>query len=120
MRRLRRAERGLTLIELAVAVFVLAVGSIAAMRAADQSRLAIGGEAPRLLARVAVRNRIEELQLYGVSARLPDTVTLGGQVFTLSQDSAATEAGLIRMTVRAQASSGEGAQMVTYLARRLR
>ena len=110
-------DRGLTLIELAVAILVLAIGSIAAIRAADQSRLAIGGETPRLLARVAARNRIEELQLYGPTARLPETVTLGGQTFLLSTQSATTEAGLVRLVVRARSDTGEGAQLVAYLAR---
>lgn len=117
LRARRRAERGLTLIELAVAVLVLALGSIAAMRAADQSRRAIGGEMPRLLARIAVENRVEALQLYGAGTPLPGTVTLGGQTLTLSQERAVTEAGLVRVIVRARTETGEGAQLVTYLAR---
>lgn len=111
----RGQDRGLTLIELAIAVFVLAVASVAAMRAADQSRLAIGGETPRLLARVVAQNRAEELRLYGATARLPATVTLGGHTITIESDSAATEAGLVRMTLVARAESGPGAQVVTYL-----
>ena len=58
-----QASRGFTLLELALAILVLTLGSLAALRATDQSRLAIGGETPRLLARLAARNRAEELQL---------------------------------------------------------
>ena len=57
-RRLRaNSSRGFTLLELAVAILVLALGSLAAVRASDQSRRAIGGEIPRLMARIAARNR---------------------------------------------------------------
>ena len=112
------ATAGLTLLELAVAILVLAIGSIAALRASDQSRLAIGGEAPRLLARIAARNRAEELQLYGIGGgALPGQVTLGGQRFDLDTDTEATAGGLLRATVTARAPSGEGATLVLYLPR---
>lgn len=115
-RRLKRGgDKGLTLLELVIAVAVLAIGSIAAIRASDQSRVAIGGEAPRLLARIAARNRAEELQLLGATAQLPDTVHMGGQHFHLSTEREATAGGLIKATVTARAESGEGAQLILYL-----
>ncbi|MDF1773366.1 MAG: type II secretion system protein [Pseudophaeobacter sp. bin_em_oilr2.035] len=119
----RRAEgaAGLTLLELAVAILVLSIGSMAALRVSDQSRLAIGGEAPRLLARIAARNRAEELQLYGpVGTPLPGQVTLGGQRFDLDTKTEATAGGLLRATVTARAASGEGATLVLYLPRESR
>ncbi|MGR3375615.1 type IV pilus modification PilV family protein [Salipiger abyssi] len=115
--RLTSGARGLTLLELAIAILVLAIGSIAALRATDQSRLAIGGETPRLLARIAARNRAEELRLYGPQgSALPDRVILGGQSVTLDTRTETTQSGLVRATVTARAQSGEGAQLTVYLA----
>ena len=54
----RGATRGLTLLELVVAVLVLSVGSIAAIRATDQSRVAIGGLPSRVVSAIVARNRI--------------------------------------------------------------
>ncbi|MEP2716391.1 prepilin-type N-terminal cleavage/methylation domain-containing protein [Pseudophaeobacter sp.] len=111
-----RGNRGFTLLELALAILVLALGTLAALRATDQSRLAIGGEAPRLLARIAARNRAEELQLYaGSGPALPGEVTLGGQRFRLVTAQEITAGGLIKTHVIARAESGEGAQLTLYL-----
>ncbi|CUH89341.1 type II secretion system protein I [Phaeobacter sp. CECT 5382] len=111
-----RATRGLTLLELAVAILVLALGSLAALRATDQSRRAIGGEMPRLLARIAARNRAEELQLHGFSGPgLPREVQMGGQPIHLQVTHETTAGGLILAVVTARASSGEAAQLSLYL-----
>lgn len=117
--RRRRAQnsRGFTLLELALAILLLALGSLAALRATDQSRLAIGGETPRLLARIAARNRAEELQLYaGAGPALPAEVMLGGQRLRLKTHQEITAGGLIKTRVTARAPSGEGAELVIYLA----
>lgn len=117
MRRLS-APRGLTLLELAVAIVVLAIGSLAAIRTTDQSRRAIGGEMPRLLAQIAARNRIEELQLFGRFAAPPrQGAELAGQRLTLTEQRETTAGGLERITVTARADSGEGASLVAYLPR---
>lgn len=111
------SSRGFTLLELALAILVLTLGSLAALRATDQSRLAIGGEPPRLLARLAARNRAEELQLYGgTGPALPAEVALGGQRFRLETQQEITAGGLIKTRVTARAASGEGAQLTLYLA----
>lgn len=117
MQRLRRSgTRGLSLLELLVAITVLSIGTLGAMRAADQARLAIGGEMPRLLAGLAARNRAEELRLLGPYARgLPETVSLGGRQFTLSLTREATVGGLIRTRVTARAATGEAASLLLYL-----
>ena len=113
----RHRDRGLTLLELAVAILVLAIGSLAAIRATDQSRVAIGGELPRLMAAIAARNRAEELQLLGPHAvGLPESVRLGGQEIALEVSREATAGGLVRASVTARAASGEGAVLVVYLA----
>lgn len=114
MPRLSRT-RGLTLLELVIAIFVLAIGSLVALRATDQSRHAISGELPRLLAETAARNRVQELQLLGPYAALPDTVVIGGQNLSLTQARERTEGGLIRVTLQSRAQSGEAVGFVLYL-----
>ncbi len=108
-------DAGLTLIELAIAIFVLALGSVAAIRAADQSRVAIGGETPRMLSRIAAQNRVEERKLYGMTVALPANVEAGGLRFVIDEDVAVTAAGLAQVAVTARAETGEGAQLTVYL-----
>ena len=115
MRRARQADRGITLLELAIAVFILALGSIAALRSTDQARLSIGGVEERMLARLAARNRAEELKLLGQSAGLPDEVRIGGRSFALETGLAATAGGLLRAEVTARAPGGSGARIVVYI-----
>lgn len=109
------AEAGLTLLELVVAVMVLSLGTIAALRATDQSRLAIGGAEPRALAQIVVRNRAQELRLHGGRARLPGEVELGGRLFTVTVRTARTSGGLIRATITARSTTGPGASLVTFV-----
>lgn len=113
--RLKR-DRGLTLLELVVAVMVLSIGSIAALRTIDHARLSIGGGAERVLATLAADNRAQELHLPGTAGSLPSEVTLGGRTFVLSTDTQATAGGLIRAEVRAAVPGGAGALRITYLA----
>ena len=110
-------DNGLTLIELAVAILVLSIGSIAALRAADQSRLAIGGAQDRLLAQIVARNRAEELRLHSPAERtgLPATVEMGGQTIAVSATTKTTAAGLTETTVTARGQRGGGAIFVIYL-----
>lgn len=112
-----KAARGLTLLELVVAVFVLSLGSIAALRATDQSRLAIGGMPSRVLAQIVARNRVQELQLYGAlqSGTLPDEVEMGGRLFQISQSKTPTAAGLIEMAITVRGPDGPGAYLVAYV-----
>lgn len=116
----RTGTRGITLVELAVAILVLTIGTIAALQATNQSQRAIGGETPRLLARIAARNHAEQLQLLGPRATLPGQVTLGPYEFALSVQSETTAAGLVQSTITARSNTGEGAQLVVYLTRGLR
>ncbi|MFW2541364.1 type IV pilus modification PilV family protein [Primorskyibacter sp. 2E107] len=112
----RRRDQGMTLIELAVAILVLTIGSIGALRAADQSARSVGGEMPRLLARIAAMNRAEELQLAAPAfGALPRTVMVGETTITYDTETERTEAGLILATVTARADTGEGATLVVYL-----
>ncbi len=115
-------DTGMTLIELAVAVLILAMGSIAALRAVDQSRHAIGGSEDRVLAQLIARNRAEELKMLGITSSntLPSTIEMGGQNFSLSTTTKITAAGLTEATVTARAARGGGALYVVYLPRGIR
>ncbi|MGH1414390.1 MAG: type IV pilus modification PilV family protein [Pelagimonas sp.] len=114
--RLRRSRRtkGITLVELAVAILVLTIGTVAALRATDQSQRVIGGETPRLMARLAARNRIEELKIFSTRAELPKQVILGPYNIQLEVSHKTTAAGLVQSVVTARSDSGEGAQLIAY------
>ena len=112
----QRTDQGLTLVELAVAILVLALGSMAALRATDQARLAITGAQDRALAQLVVRNRAEELHLpAGGRGALPAEVTQSGKIFRIETTTLRTAAGLIETTITALAPGGAGAQLVVYL-----
>lgn len=112
------STRGLTLLELTVAVFVLALGSIAALGAVDQSRRGIGQERTRLLAGIVAQNRAEEMRLLGAAAGqgLAGSVSMGAQSFQVSHNLKGTAGGLIEVTITVRSEVGPGAVMVTYLA----
>lgn len=112
-----KATRGLTLLELVVAVFILSLGSIAALRATDQSRVSIGGMPDRVLAQLVARNRVQELQLYGAlhSDSLPGEVEMGGRRFSVSQSKSATAAGLVEVAITVHGPGGPGAYLMAYV-----
>lgn len=105
------------MLELVIAVMVLSMGSIAALRASDQSRLAIGGMPDRMLAQIVARNRVQELQLYGaVGARaLPGEVEMGGRLFRVGVRTATTAAGLTEAAITVRGPGGAGAYLVAYV-----
>jgi len=107
----------MTLLELVVAVLVLAIGSMAVLKALDQSRRALGGAMPRLLAQVAVQNRAEEQRLLGLvhSSSLSAQVQMGPHQITLSQRRETTASGVIRVEISARIQDAPGAYLVTYL-----
>lgn len=114
-RQLKNKSSGLSLLELVVAVLVLSLGALAATRATDQSRLAIGGAEARVLAQIVATNRVEELHLYGEAASLPQSVTMAGQVFSIQTVQETTAGGLVRTQVTARSQSGAGVIFVAYL-----
>lgn len=113
--RVKGRDKGLSLLELVIAVFVLALGSMAALRATDQARISIGGASERTFAQLAVDNRAEALKLLGRGAGLPDRVALGGQEFTLETLYEATVGGVLRTTITARGQGGAGAVITVYL-----
>lgn len=107
----------MTLLELVVAVMVLSIGALAGLKAMDQSRQALSGALPRLLAQMAAQNRAEELRLLGLAASgsLPDQVSMGPYQVQLSQRRDVTASGVVRVEIRAQIQAAPGAYLVTYL-----
>ncbi len=113
----RRQERGLTLVELVVAIFVLSLGSVAALGVVDQSRRGLGEDAARVLAQSVALNRAEELRLYdaGAARGLPAQVTQGGLSFAVEVQRRPTAGGLTQATITVRSEAGPGAVFVTYL-----
>lgn len=112
-----RATRGLTLLELVVAVLVLSLGSLAALRATDQSMVSIGGMPSRVLAQIVARNRAQEMQLYGLrgSDGLPEVVEMGGRSFRVEVETEATAGGLVRAAITATGPDGPGVHLVAFV-----
>ncbi|TMM51307.1 type IV pilus modification PilV family protein [Sulfitobacter sabulilitoris] len=107
---------GLTLLELVVAIAVLSIGTLAALRAMDQSRLVLGGATPRLMAQLVAQNRAEELRLFGPAAGgLPDRVVMGLQSYRVTHLRRDTAAGLVEVQIVVRADTGPGATLVTVL-----
>lgn len=110
-------DKGLTLVELAVAILVLSIGAIAATRAGDQAQGALAGMEARVLARVVAQNRAEELRLMGTVTPLPGTVRMGGMDFTVEVETKTTAAGLIEAGITVRSPLGPGARLVSFVRR---
>jgi len=109
------SDRGISLIEMVVAVLVLSIGIVAGFQGLAQARKGIGEELPRILAQQAALNRAEELQLFGAAANLPAEVTLGGITWTVTTTQLPTEGGFVEARVKV-AASGEPGAIVTVFA----
>ncbi|MCA0203876.1 MAG: type II secretion system minor pseudopilin GspI [Proteobacteria bacterium] len=114
--------RGFTLIELAVAVAILAMGSVAAYRSVDQAQRGVGGQLDRALAAEVALNRAAELRLGGMHAgrRLPDRVSQGRIDWRVTVEEAATASGMIEATILVSAPGRPGASFVTIVPRERR
>lgn len=112
-------ERGVTLIELVVAVAILAIASLAAFRSFDAARDTLGGQVPRILAREVALNRAAELRALGLDAgrALPERVEMGNRVWQIEQSERGTAGGLVETEIRARDGDGIGARLIVYVAR---
>ena len=109
-----RVRAGFTLIELAVAVAILAIGTMAAYRSFDAAQRGIGGQLDRALATEVALNRAAELRLNGMQAGrgLPSRVIQGGRTWTIAVHEAAMAGGLIEATIAVTAPDRPGARLV--------
>jgi len=115
-RRLNR-PRGLTLVELVVAITVLSIGTIAAFRAFDQAQRSIGEQPARALAHQVALNRAAELKLSGMTAgrSLPAEVTMGPWRWTVEVREEATRVGLVQAEIRVSTQGQPGARLASYV-----
>lgn len=109
-----KPDAGVSLIEVTVAVLVLAIGVSAGMQSLSQARIGIGTEVPRLIAREVALNRAEELQILGAAAGLPSQVKRGGILWDVDVDSAATAGGDVQLRVAVRADGHPGALVTGY------
>lgn len=111
-------RRGVTLIELAVAVVILSLGSLMAMRSLDQARRTLGGQVDRILAQEVALNRAAELRLQGLEAGrdLPARVRQGRTDWQISLQETTTAGGRVAATIRVSAPGLAGAVVVVHLA----
>ncbi|WP_297774248.1 type II secretion system protein [uncultured Roseovarius sp.] len=113
-RRCDIGTRGITLLELVIAVFVLSIGTIAALRSADHAGRALGGEAARVMALQVALNRAEEYRLLGARAAttLPRSVAFGPYQWQLDISEEITRAGLTEASITTRAPDQPGARLV--------
>lgn len=113
----RPAERGMTLVELVIAIAILSIGMIAAWRGYEQAQRGIGGQVGRVLAQQVALNRAAELRLLGLpqGRGLPADVVMGTTDWQVSLAEGEIRAGLVAATITATAAGQPGARLVTYL-----
>jgi general secretion pathway protein I len=114
MRNRLKSARGLSLLELVVAIAILAIGTISVIRATGQARHALEGSVPRILAQVVAENRAEALMLPGTGG-LPGYQKIGDYGFRVDLDTKATRSGLLEGRITVTSDSGPGVVLVTIL-----
>ena len=116
MRAELKSDRGISLIEMVVAVLILSIGVIAGFRGLGQAQRGIGDEVPRLIAQQVVMNRAEAMQMLGAGqgGSLPDRVLMGGINWDITTETKPTQGGFVEARILAKADGYPGAQIVVY------
>ena len=106
-------SRGFSLIELLVAVAVLAIAAVAALRSFDAAQRGIGGQGARLIAAEVAQNRAAMLRIEGAEAgrTLPPRLRMGGIDGVLETTQAETASGMIAVDIRVTQADGPGATL---------
>lgn len=113
-----RGTRGITLVEVMIAVMILSIGTVAALQAFDAARLQIGSAPERIFAQHVALNRIAAYRAQDreTARALPDTVTFAGRDWTLEATETDTRGGYVELRIRAYRPGGAGTTLVAFLA----
>lgn len=113
----RGGTRGITLVEVMVAVMVLSVGTVAALQAFDAARLQIGAAPERVFAQHVALNRIAAFRAQDreTARALPRTVRFAGRSYSFEITETETLGGYVELRVRAARPEGAGAVLVAFL-----
>lgn len=106
--------RGVSLLEVVIAIFVLSVGTIAALRSVDHASRVLGGETARVMALQVALNRAEEYRLLGARAAgaLDRRVEYGPFRWEIDISEETTRAGFTQATILAQSAGQPGGRIV--------
>lgn len=112
----RSRERGLSLLELVIAVLVLSIGTLAVFRVFDITGRQVGDTSQRFLAQTVAINRAEEIRVMGwaLGRGLPQRVSQGPQVWTVTTSAAQTAGGLYQITIQVRSAEGPGAVLTSF------
>ena len=113
----RDRERGVSLVEVIVAVAVLAIALIAIFRALDGQTRSTAALAERMFAHWAALNALEEARLEGPPEvdEGERTVEVGGIAWRVMIHRESAPQGMIRLKVAATAAGHAGAVLVGFL-----
>lgn len=106
--------RGVSLLEVVIAIFVLSIGTLAALRSVEHASRALGGEAARVMALQVALNRAEEYRLLGArgAAALERRVAYGPFQWDLEISEETTRAGFTEATILARSTGQPGGRIV--------
>ena len=108
----RRSDRGISLIEMVVAVLVLSIAVVGLFRVMDQATRTTAANRDRQLAGIVARNMAASLRL---GAELPEQTRLGGQIWSVTHQAESTSGGSEAVTIRvAPTGGGPAAVLTTY------
>jgi general secretion pathway protein I len=110
-----KPDAGITLLELVLAIFILTLGSVAALRSVNAAGRGIVQEMDRVLATQIALNTLEELQLFGSSADTAKTSEMGGRSWTIETRRTTSQAGLLEVEVHVTSASGPGAHFTSFI-----
>ena len=113
----RSRQRGITLIEVLVAVAVLGIVLIGILRALDRQTHNTAALAERMFAHWAALNLMEEMRLDALAQprRMRATTQLGGIEWTVTVRREPALDGLTRLTVVSTAEGRAGAVLIGFL-----
>lgn len=113
----KAADRGVSTLEVLIAIVVISISALASYRALGQSAELSRDLELRSFALEVARNRAEEIKLLGVTAArdLPQSERMGPTDWTITTQEAETAVGLIEVAILVQTEDGPGVRLVTFM-----